>query len=89
MQDTQYSKEVIVRLGKERYERDIRAHVEPQHKGKLLALDIQSGDYEIDVQAGPAVDRLKNRRPDATVFVLRVGHPTAYKFGARLKGLWS
>jgi hypothetical protein len=82
MQDTQYSKHEIVRLGKERYERNIRHRVEAQHKGKLLALDIQTGDYEIDVQAGPAVDRLKDRHPDAIVFVLRVGHPTAYKLGA-------
>ncbi|MBN1345675.1 MAG: hypothetical protein JXQ73_23485 [Phycisphaerae bacterium] len=89
MRDTGHTKQEIARLGKERYERDIRSDVESHHKGELLALDIETGYYEIDSQAGPAVQRVKARHPDAVVFVLRIGYPTAYKLGAHVKGLRS
>jgi hypothetical protein len=54
MPETRYTRQEIVRLGKERYEREIRPLVEVQHRGKLLAIDILTGDYEVDSQAGPA-----------------------------------
>jgi hypothetical protein len=40
--------EEIARRGKKLYERTIRAQVEPEHKGKLLVLNLETGEYEMD-----------------------------------------
>jgi len=85
MPHTRYTNEEIVRRGRERYDREVRARVEPQHKGKFLVLDIETGEYEIDAEAIPAVHRLKAKHPDAARFILRVGYPTAYKLGGRFR----
>ena len=80
-----YSTDEIVRLGKERYEKDIRPLVEEEHNGKLLVLDVETGDYEIDREAIGAFDRLKARRPNCVPFIVRVGHRAAYRLGGRFK----
>jgi hypothetical protein len=71
------------RRGRELYEQAIRSEVEHQaaNMGKLLALDIDSGEYCLATGSMAAVKALKSRRPNARVHVLRVGHPTAVKVG--------
>ena len=74
----------IIRLGKERYERDVKSVVEsdPKNKGKMLAIDIHTSDYELADNILIAVGRLKARLPDAQPFAIRVGFPTAVRIGA-------
>ena len=46
-----FNSEQIVRLGKELYERSIRASVEnDKNTGKLVSIDIETGDYEIGTE---------------------------------------
>jgi hypothetical protein len=63
-----YPKEEIVRRGKELYEREIRSKVEAGNYGKVLAIDIETGDYEIDDDLLSAVRRLRARNPDAVPY---------------------
>ena len=42
-----YPPGTIAARGKEIYSQQVRHKVEPQHKGKIVAIDIQTGDYEI------------------------------------------
>ena len=58
--------------------RDIRPKVMPQHKGKFLVLDIDTGDYEIDEEDLQAEKRLRSRRPDGVLYGLRIGYTSAY-----------
>ena len=76
--------EEIARISHQIYNERIRAKVMPQHKGEFLALDIDSGDYEIDRDDIVAEDRLRARHPGATAFILRVGYQTADSLGGRL-----
>ena len=43
-----YTSEEIAARGKAIYDEKIRAKVEPQHTGKFLIIDIETGDYEMD-----------------------------------------
>ncbi|BAZ11423.1 hypothetical protein NIES4071_32490 [Calothrix sp. NIES-4071] len=43
-----YSKEEFARLGEEIYERDIYPPLQPDSKGKIVAIDIMTGAWEID-----------------------------------------
>ena len=42
-----YPKEKFARLGNEIYENKVRPLVGEGNKGKIVAIDIESGDYEI------------------------------------------
>jgi hypothetical protein len=80
MPQTKYSKEEIAQCGEELYEKSIRSKVEAEFDGKILAIDIGSGDYEIDGTTLAAVDRLRLRHSDAEIYILRIGHDAVYSF---------
>jgi hypothetical protein len=84
MPHPRYSGDEIVRRGKELYERDIRPKVEADHYGKILVIDIETGDYEIDENYLAAADRVLARRPGAPLFGTRVGFRTLGRIGGRL-----
>ena len=69
------------RLGKEIYERDIRHRVEANHHGQVVSIDVDTGSYALGENAIDASKRLRAHRPDAQVWLTRVGHRTLYRFG--------
>lgn len=81
MRQTRYTREEVVRRGKALYEQQIRARVEGEHAGKFLAVDVETGDYEIDTDELTALRRAKRRNPEAALYLLRIGHRTAYRLG--------
>ena len=68
----------IGRRGNAIYQSKLRAILEPQYEGQFVAIDVESGDYEIADEAGEASDRLWARVPDAQILVERVGHRAAF-----------
>lgn len=84
MPNSRYTKEETVRLGREIYERRIRAEVESEHDGEFVVVDITTGSYEVDESDVAASDRALSKNPDAMLYFLRVGRTAAYrKLGAR------
>ena len=70
------------RLGKEIYERDIRAQVEADHVGEIVAIDVATGAWAMGENAIAATDILLAQHPDANdIWLHRVGYVTAYGFG--------
>ena len=78
-----YSKQEHTRRGKEIYERDLRAHLEPGNKGKIVAIDIDTKEYEVDENVISATRRLLDRLPEAQIWCVRVGHRAVHRFGPR------
>lgn len=78
-----YSKEELARRGQQLYDSQIRQQVEAGNKGKIVAIDIETGDFEVADHVLPATNRLFERNPDAQPWVIRIGHPAVYHFGAR------
>lgn len=78
-----YSPEEVARRGEALYEQQIRAQVEAENKGKFLVLDVETGEYEIDVSDLAATKRALAKRPGVVLYGLRVGYPTAYRLGGR------
>ncbi|MBX9585321.1 MAG: hypothetical protein K2X87_33865 [Gemmataceae bacterium] len=78
-----YPKEEFARRGDAIYERDIRPWAEPEHNGKYVVIDIETGAYEIDPVHLAAVDRLYARLPDAQPWALRIGYRYTRRFGGR------
>jgi hypothetical protein len=78
-----YSKEEMAQRGQELYESGIRQQVEAGNKGKIVAIDIETGSFELDNDTMPATQRLYERLPDAQAWVLRIGYRAVHRFGAR------
>lgn len=67
------------RRGMELFARQIQPQLRPEDDGKYVAIDVNSGDYELDADDYTAFARLRARRPDAEMWLERAGYPTAYK----------
>ncbi len=65
------------------YREKIRPLVYPAQKGRMLVIDPESGDYEIDDKAMVASDRLRERRPDSLFFGIKIGYKASISFGGR------
>lgn len=78
---TNYTPKEVESQGEAIYEQQIREKVETQHKGKFLVIDIETVEYEIDTDDLVATKRLLARRPNAVLYGLRIGFPTAYRIG--------
>ena len=61
------------------YARRVRPALSAADDGKFVAIDVASGDYEVDTDDYSAVSRLRARRPGADIWLERAGEPTAYK----------
>ena len=78
-----YSKEEFAQRGDALYESQIRSQVEEGNHGKIVAIDIETGDFEVADSPILAVDRLYEREPDAQPWVIRIGHRAVFRFGSR------
>jgi hypothetical protein len=78
-----YSKEELARRGQELYESGIRQQVEAGNEGKIVAIDIETGDFEVGETVVAATDRLFERHFDAQPWGIRIGHRAVYHFGSR------
>jgi peptide subunit release factor RF-3 len=78
-----YSKEELARRGQELYESGIREQVEAGNDGKIVAIDIETGDFEVDETVMDSTDRLFERQPDAQPWTIRIGYSAVYHFGSR------
>jgi hypothetical protein len=78
-----YSKEEFARRGNEIYDSQIRSNVEEGNHGKIVAINIETGTFEIADTPMKAVDRLYEREPNAQPWVIRIGHRAVFRFGSR------
>jgi hypothetical protein len=85
MSDAKLSSEEIAHRGKELYEQRLRTQVETtENVGKIIAIDLNTGDYEIDQDLILACDRLKAKHPNTLTWVARVGYDAVYAIGGTL-----
>src|SRR5262249_47131544 len=80
-----YSKEEFARRGDAIYDRDISPKLPPEAHGKFVALDIETGDFEIDEDELAACHRLDARIPNAQTWLKRVGYRHTRRFGGILR----
>lgn len=78
-----FSKEEHAQRGQAIYEQRVRPLVEADHRGDIVAIDIETGDYELADTTLDAANRLLTRCPDAQIWFVRVGFPGVHRFGPR------
>ncbi len=80
-----YSKEEFARRGDEIYERDVLPHLGAQDDGRFVAIDIETGAYEIGDDEIAASDRLLARSPEAQIWFRLIGSRHTRRFGPRAR----
>ena len=78
-----YSKEEFARRGDEIYESQVRSQVETGNHGKIVAIDIETGNFEVADEILTATNRLFKRLPEAQPWIVRIGYRAVHRFGAR------
>jgi len=71
----------LAALGGELFDRQVRPALRAEDDGKFVAIDVETGDYEMDADDYSAVARLRLRKPTADIWLMRAGYPTTYKMG--------
>lgn len=78
-----FSKDEFARRGDAIYERKIGPAMKSERTGEFAAIDIESGEFEIDADELAASDRLLARMPAAQIWMRRIGSQYARHFGPR------
>ena len=81
LRQPRYSKEEHAQRGQDLYEHHIRPRVEASHQGKVVAIDVDTGMFEIAEDTLTAAQRLLTRAPDAQIWCVRIGHQGVHRFG--------
>ena len=86
MAHPRYPGDEIGRIGHELYEKDFRARVETKENiGKVISIDIETGEYEIGTDLLVTANRLLNKHKDAAIWSERIGYNAVYAVGGSLQ----
>jgi len=80
-----YTKEEFAKRGNEIYEREVQPRLGAEDDGKFVAIDIETGAFETDLDEIAASHRLLARNPEAQIWFRLVGSPYTRRFGPRSK----
>ena len=78
-----YSKQEFARRGHEIFDSQVRPQVEEGNHGKIVAIDIETGAFEVADDSLTAAKQLLIRFPDAQILGIRIGHRAVHRFGFR------
>ena len=85
------SSKALATSGQAIYDKKLRAKLEPKHNGKIVAIEVESGDYFIGENLNEASLKAKQKYPNNVFYFVRVGYPAVYSFasGATISTLGS
>ena len=69
--ESRRSLDELARLGSEVYDRQVRPALRSEDNGKFVAIDVETGEYEMDEDDYAAVARLRSRKPAAEMWLMR------------------
>ena len=76
-----YSKEEFACRGDTLIESKVRPHLTAADADKFVAIDIETGEYELDKNEMKAVARLRKRIPDPQIWLVHVSLGYLHRFG--------
>ena len=74
----------LAQAGQQMYEKHLRRKLEPRHMGKIVAIDVRSGDYFIGDTLHEATQKAREKYPESVFYAVKVGFPAVYSFSARM-----
>lgn len=80
-----YTPDEIARLGDELFDRVVAPRTTSEDAHLFVAVDVESGAFEIAPDELSAAHRLLDQNPDAQLWLRRVGAPYLHQFSPRLR----
>lgn len=71
----------IAERGQLFYDEHLRTALEPEHSGRFVAIEPESGRHYLADTAIDAIDRGRAETADKLFYLVRVGSPTAHRIG--------
>lgn len=81
MRTRRYSQEEFARRGDALVETKVRPCLTAADDDKFVAIDIETGEYELDQNEMTAVDRLRKRLSDPQIWLVHVTLGYLHRFG--------
>jgi hypothetical protein len=78
-----YSKEEFARRGDALVKCKVRPNLTAADEGKFVAIDIETGEYELDKNEMKAADRLRRRVADPQIWLVHVSSGYLHRFGTQ------
>ncbi|TRU35768.1 MAG: hypothetical protein EWV50_13895 [Microcystis aeruginosa Ma_MB_F_20061100_S20] len=86
MQAILLSREEVAQRAEKLYESRIRQEVEVEENiGKMVIIDIETGDYKADKNGLHAADLLSEKHPHARLCGIKIGYNVAAAFGGGIR----
>jgi hypothetical protein len=79
--ERRYSKEEFARRGDALVESKVRHNLTAADADKFVAIDIETGEYELDKNEMKAADRLRKRVADPQIWLVHVTLGYLHRFG--------
>lgn len=78
--------EEVAQRAKQFYDQGIRSIVEHgDNIGKMIVIDAETGEYGIDEIGVEPMLKLKQKNPNARLFMMRIGYNAAFGFGGTME----
>lgn len=89
MQTIFLSREEVARRARQFYENSIRQQVETDENiGKMVIIDFESGDYEVDETGLKAARKLSAKNPHSRLFRIRIAYNVAVSFDGGMERVY-
>ena len=76
----------VSRRGLEIYDNQLRESLEPHFNGHVVAIHVDSGDFEVAPSSGDAMRAMRKRRPTGKLLLHTVGETSDTGLAARMSG---
>lgn len=73
-QIVQQNTEAIAEKGQQIYEERLKEKLEPEHRGEIVAIEVETGDYFLGHSVMEAVNRAREKYPNRIFYIARVGY---------------
>lgn len=80
MQAVKIDKDDIALKGQEIYDKTLKEKLERDHRGEIVAIEVDTGDYFLGKTGVEATRRARQKYPNAVCYVLKIGFPVVHKF---------
>ena len=70
----------IGEVGQRIYDDRLRKKLEPRHTGKIVTIEVDSGDYFVGDTLHEANQKARKKYPDTVFYAVKVGYPAVYSF---------
>jgi len=68
----------LAEKGEKIYNDVLKEKLEPIYKGKIVAIEPDSGEYFINNSTVRAIEKAKEKYPDKVFYLVRIGYPTVH-----------